>query len=199
MENQNLPVIRNSIDANLSRAYGIVFDVADVEAVKKNFGMAGETGKWVGFVVSGLCLGVILLVVSIPFLGIEGLGDVFSRFCHQFTDRCYHVNGLPLPVCVRCIWIYGGFAVGHILFLYWKPHLRRITQSLIGVIGLILLDVVLERLGLYHNLFWTRALTGFLFGLVVSHFTLLGLREIITELNNPFKYVRTKFFSGRTR
>ena len=161
--------------------------------------MAGETGKWVGFVVSGLCLSFISLVVGTSVLGIEALSDVFSRFCHQFTNRCYQVNGLPLSVCVRCLWIYGGFAVGHILFLYWKPQVRRITQALIGVIGLMFVDVVLERLGLYNNLFWTRALTGFLFGLVVSHFTLLGLREIITELNNPFKYVRTKFFSGRTR
>lgn len=199
MENQNLPVIQNSIDANLSRFRGLFFDVADIRGVKKNFWMAVERGKWVGFMVSGLCLAVIWLVVSIPDFGVEALSDVFSRFCHQFTDRCYQVNGVPLPVCVRCIWIYGGFAVGHILFLYWHPQMRRSSQALIGVIGLMLLDVGLERSGLYYNLFWTRMLTGFLFGFVVSHFTLLGLRELITELDNPFKYVRTKFFSGRTR
>lgn len=199
MENQNLPVIQNSIDANLSRFTGLFFDVADIRAVKKNFWMAGETGKWVGFTVSGLCLAVIWLVVSIPVFEVESLSDVFSRFCHQFTDRCYQVNGVSLPVCVRCIWIYGGFAVGHILFLYWKPQIRRSSQALIGAIGLMLLDVALEWTGLYHNLFWTRMLTGFLFGFVVSRFTLLGLRELITELDNPFKYVRTKFFSGRTR
>jgi hypothetical protein len=35
--------------------------------------------------------------------------------------------------------------------------------------------------------------------LVVSHFTLLGLRELYCELINPITHVRSRFFSSRTR
>ena len=161
--------------------------------------MEDNRGMWVGFLISSLCLAVIALVLYTPLMNSGALNQVFGRFCHQITDRCYDLEGTPLPVCVRCIWIYVGFAIGHTVFVFWKPQLIGMTRALIGVIALMMLDVALEWLGLYHNFFWTRALTGFLFCLVVSYFTLLGLREIVAELNNPFSYVRSKFLSSRPR
>lgn len=161
--------------------------------------MQGNRRKWIGFAVSGLCFGLVILAVVSAWLGSEGIGFLFSGFCHQFSDRCYQIYGVALPVCVRCIWIYFGLAAGHILFLYWKPSTPGITRALIGVLGVMILDVLLEMVGFYENWFWSRALTGFLFGLVVSHFTLLGLQELYLELTNSKFYVRRKFFPGRTR
>ena len=161
--------------------------------------MNDKRGKWIGFAISGLFLGLIALAVFVAYPGFPVLREFFSQICHQFSDRCYHIHGVALPVCVRCIWIYLGLAAGHVLFIYWKPETVRITRALIGVITLMILDVLLERLGLYENWFWSRAVTGGLFGLIVSYFTLLGLRELYSELTNPFTYVRSKFFSGRTR
>jgi len=161
--------------------------------------MEGKRGRWIGFAVSGLFLGLISFVVFIAFSDWLVLREIFSGICHQVPDRCYDIHGLPLPVCVRCIWIYLGLAIGHILFIYWKPETVRITRALVGVITLMILDVLLEKVGLYENWFWSRAVTGGLFGLIVSHFTLLGLRELYCEFTNPITYVRSKFFSGRTR
>ena len=123
--------------------------------------------------------------------GATYLEQVFGMVCHQFSDRCYQIQGVALPVCVRCVWIYLGLAVGHVVFVYWKPNAKRITQALIGVIGLMFLDVVLEMVGLYDNWFWSRAVTGCLFGFVLSHFTLLGLRELYLELIHSNSYVRS--------
>ena len=156
-------------------------------------------GRWIGFAVSSLFFALIGLVVLSAFFQWESVQSGLSGFCHQFSDRCYQVHGVTLPICVRCVWIYLGLGVGHTLFLYWKPNSERISRALIGVIGLLILDVLLEMFGLYSNWFWTRTLTGFLFGLVLSHFTLIGLREIFFELLNPKSYVRRKFLSGRTR
>lgn len=161
--------------------------------------MQDAQGRWIGYLVSGLCLALILVILFCALVPGEGVELFFSSFCHQFDDRCYHIQGVGLPVCVRCIWIYSGLMIGHILFIFWNPASRRITQALIGVIIFMILDVFLETLGLYQNWFWTRATTGFLFGLVVSHFTLLGLREIYSEPTNPINYVRSKFISSRTR
>lgn len=161
--------------------------------------MVTNRGRWIGFTMSGCFIGLIALSVYSVVAGHEPLAEVFRMVCHQHPDRCYHLDGLPLPLCVRCIWIYFGFAAGHVVFIFWRPHLKRITQALIGVIILMLLDVSLEMLGVYSNLFWTRGLTGFLFGLTVSHFTLLGLRELYLELTNSKNYVRSKLFTFRSR
>jgi uncharacterized membrane protein len=175
-----------------------MFAIADSESLKKSFVMDDKRGRWVGVAVSGLFIGLISFVGFVAVSGIPIVGAFFNEICHQVPDRCYHIHGIALPVCVRCIWIYLGLATGHILFIYWKPETVRITRALIGVITLMILDVLLEKLGLYENWFWSRAVTGSLFGLIVSHFTLLGLRELYCEFTNPFTYVRSKFFSGRT-
>jgi len=153
--------------------------------------MGNRGGSWIGYSISAVCLGLIGFVFYSAWSGAEFSSQLFRSVCHQFSDRCYHLNGVALPVCVRCIWIYLGLAAGHTLFIYWKPETKRITRCLIGVIALMVLDVVLENSGLYHNWFWSRAVTGLLFGLIVSHFTLLGLREIYIELTHSKTYVRS--------
>ena len=161
--------------------------------------MQNKRGKWIGFLVSLLCFTLVWFTAFCAWNPDLGLGPLLSDFCHQLEDRCFHIDGVAIPLCVRCIWIYLGLAVGHTLFLFWNPSSNRISRVLIGVIALMILDVVLENIGLYQNWFWTRVLTGFLFGTVVSHFTLLGFLEIYSEFSNPITYVRSKFFSGRTR
>ena len=179
--------------------WGTFFDVAARRTILKSALMLNSRSNWIGFTVSGLCLGLVVLAVLAAGSNDSGLGQVFSRVCHQQSDRCHHWFGAALPLCVRCIWIYLGLAFGHILFVYWKPDSGRVTRALIGLIGLMVLDVLLEKAGLYHNWFWSRGVTGFLFGAVVSHFTLLGLRELYCQFINQKTYVRTVFISGRTR
>ena len=153
--------------------------------------MHSSRGIWIGFVISGLFFGLIVMSVVAAFTGSEVLSGIFKTVCHQFDYRCYHIDGVAMAVCVRCVWIYFGLAVGHTLFIYWKPKIKRITSALIGVLALMLFDVVLELLGVYHNWFLSRAVTGFLVGLTVSHFTLLGLQGLYLEFKNSKTYVRS--------
>ena len=161
--------------------------------------MDSRRGRWIGFAISGFFLSLIGFSFYLTTTSPSYVEGVFGMICHQISDRCYHIEGIALPVCVRCIWIYLGLAIGHCLFIFWKPDTNRITRALIGVIGLMFLDVLLEMIGLYHNWFWSRAVTGCLFGLVLSHFTLLGLRELYLELTNSKNYVRRKLFTCRSR
>jgi uncharacterized membrane protein len=36
---------------------------------------------------------------------------VGSFVCHQLPERSFHLGGVQIPVCARCIGVYGGFAV----------------------------------------------------------------------------------------
>ena len=31
--------------------------------------------------------------------------------CHQMPERSFHLGGLQIPVCARCLGIYAGFAL----------------------------------------------------------------------------------------
>jgi len=178
---------------------GRVLSLQLLKAHKKIPGMQSNRSRWIGFAISGCFLGLIAFSIYIAVVGPTPLGGFFSSVCHQWADRCYHIHDVPLPVCVRCIWIYFGLALGHTLFIFWNPGTKRITRVLIGVIGLMFLDVVLEFIGFYSNWFWSRSITGFLFGLSVSYFTLLGLQELYFNFTNSNTHDRSKLFTYRSR
>ena len=37
-----------------------------------------------------------------------------SLVCHQLPERSFHLQGIQLPVCARCIGLYGGAAAGSV-------------------------------------------------------------------------------------
>jgi uncharacterized membrane protein len=62
----------------------------------------------------------IVLLLSAPVSGlgaaVSGLTYAFaSLICHQRPDRSFHIGAAQLPVCARCIGLYGGAAIGAIL------------------------------------------------------------------------------------
>ena len=57
----------------------------------------------------------LLLLVAAPFLTTPLAGVLYAAgalICHQLSDRSFHLQGIQLPVCARCIGLYGGAAVG---------------------------------------------------------------------------------------
>lgn len=56
--------------------------------------------------------------------------------CHQQPTRSFAVRGMPLPVCARCLGLYGGGALG---LLGWRNRrraaspaaLRRLRQTMV--------------------------------------------------------------------
>src|ERR1044071_204659 len=42
---------------------------------------------------------------------------LFRLLCHGMPSRCIDVFGVPLPICARCMGIYGGMILG--LLAFW--------------------------------------------------------------------------------
>jgi hypothetical protein len=59
----------------------------------------------------------LLLLVAAPFLAAPVASVLYaagSLICHQLPERSFHLQGFQLPVCARCLGIYGGAAVGSV-------------------------------------------------------------------------------------
>ena len=57
----------------------------------------------------------LLLLVAAPFLTTPAAGVLYAAgalMCHQLPDRSFHLQGIQLPVCARCLGLYGGAAMG---------------------------------------------------------------------------------------
>ena len=97
---------------------------------------------------------------------IYGFGDVL---CHQQSERSIVLNGSQMAVCVRDLFIVAGFLSGMVMHLVIG---RRVcVRSTVIIVALatvlILTDHTIQSvLGL--NVPVTRAITGSLFGAVIS-------------------------------
>lgn len=59
----------------------------------------------------------LLLLVAAPLLTTPVAGVLYAAgalICHQLPDRSFHLRGIQLPVCARCIGLYGGAAMGSV-------------------------------------------------------------------------------------
>ncbi|MBI3665371.1 MAG: DUF2085 domain-containing protein [Acidobacteria bacterium] len=87
----------------------------------------------------------------------------FSWACHQRPERCWHLAGYPLAVCMRCLGIYAGALAGSLLGLRFSRRLLLLSLGLLGT------EWVAEVLGWVSPPAMTRVVFGFLAGcLLVS-------------------------------
>ncbi len=98
-----------------------------------------------------------LLAASHPLAALL-IRNFFSRLCHQDPSRSFVVDGSPVAVCVRCLGIYWGFALGMVL------RMKRARSLLAMAMLLNVLDVASSALHLHGNLPLTRFLLGMLLG-----------------------------------
>ena len=59
----------------------------------------------------------LLLLAAAPFLTTPAAGVLYAAgalICHQLPERSFHLQGIQLPVCARCIGLYGGAAAGSV-------------------------------------------------------------------------------------
>ena len=80
----------------------------------------------------------------------------FSKLCHQRPDRVLYLFGAPTAVCVRCLGIYAGAAIGSLFRLNHKLAFRCLGAAL----ALNILDVAAESIGLHGNSPLLRLLIG---------------------------------------
>jgi uncharacterized membrane protein len=78
-----------------------------------------------------------------------------SRICHQKPDRSFHLAGVQLPVCARCIGLYVSAAVSSLAA--WAGQRRRVaiprdSRRILLLAALpTALTVVMELAGLWHT------------------------------------------------
>jgi uncharacterized membrane protein len=88
----------------------------------------------------------------------------FSRLCHQDPTRSFVIGGSPVAVCVRCLGIYCGVALGMLLRLEKVPAIRLLTVAMM----LNLLDVGSGMLHWHGNMPVTRFWLGLLLGIAAG-------------------------------
>jgi len=134
------------------------------------------------------CAGIIVAPV-LKHAGLNGSADIvysfFSRICHQNDARSFHVEGEKFGVCIRCSAIYFGFLAG-LLFMPLSGALKRIRipkpKLIIAVIIPMVIDVMLNAIGLHINTTITRVATGLLFGSVMPWCIVPLLIEACSQL-----------------
>lgn len=115
-------------------------------------------------------IGVLLVVAPFapPLLALAGwdaaasLTDApWALFCHRLPDRVLSVFGEPMPICSRCLGIFGGLGAGLVIA---RPELS--PRRLLVVVALaalaMLVEVGTQEAG-WHPVFHpTRLLSGLL-------------------------------------
>lgn len=129
---------------------------------------AGRAALAAGAVVIALApMAAPLLAVTHPLLSLA-VQSFFAGLCHQEASRSFVLRGLPVAVCVRCLGIYWGAALG--CSIGCMERVQRLAgpaaarSALIGALTLNFLDVAAELFHLHGNLPWPRFALGLLLG-----------------------------------
>jgi uncharacterized membrane protein len=144
-------------------------------AMRKVESASSRRIAWIASASFALWAGLAVLAAA-P--GCGWLRGLFTDGCHQIPSRCYFIDGRPIGLCVRCLWIYLGLAAGHQVFARFRVSEKAALRLLALAAGLMAADVLLEALGAYSDWRTARAATGGLSGFAVSWFTLRGLDEL---------------------
>jgi uncharacterized membrane protein len=120
-----------------------------------------------------LALGLTLAPLAAPLLAASNplaallIRNFFSQLCHQDRNRSFLLDGAPVAVCVRCLGIYCGVAVGALVRL-------RLGRRLLGLaLALNLVDVATGALHWHGNLPVFRFFLGLMIGAGVAAVLLL--------------------------
>jgi uncharacterized membrane protein len=91
---------------------------------------------------------------------------VFRLMCHGKVGRCLELFGAPMPICARCVGIYGGMLIG-ILAFWAVPLLRdRVMRGVaFAAAAPLALDGLTQLTGLRESTNELRIATGVIAGL----------------------------------
>jgi uncharacterized membrane protein len=104
---------------------------------------------------------------SFMFLTSDFLYFFYKLSCHQNPERCFHIAGGQLCVCVRCVAIY---LAGIIIIGFYLTR-RSIKLWAISKYALLtapaLIDFLLEKISIYQNQEYLRFITGAILGIAL--------------------------------
>jgi uncharacterized membrane protein len=137
-----------------------------------------------------LALGLTLAPLAAPLLaGAHPLAalfirNFFSQLCHQDPERSFVLGGAAVAVCVRCLGIYWGVAVGALIRL-------RMARRLFSVAALLnLVDVATGVMDWHGNLPLVRLFLGLMLG--------VGVGAVLSSPKGlrPLRFVAPRDVSG---
>ncbi|MFQ3597780.1 MAG: DUF2085 domain-containing protein [Chloroherpetonaceae bacterium] len=141
------------------------------------------------FAVAGVMLILLAFAILAPYEASHGNPTNYTNYyalfrgiCHQKAHRCFELFGFPMAVCARCTLIYFGIAIGALFLPTFNSDNRRRYLILLGISsGLVGIDVVCGYLHLYHNVFATRIVTGFLVGLPLGAMSTAAVQDLLKK------------------
>ena len=86
--------------------------------------MPGWTGPSVALL-SAIWLGALVAAPVLWTPLAAGLYAAGALICHQLPERSFHMGAVQLPVCARCIGLYGGGALGSFCAAFGRGFLER--------------------------------------------------------------------------
>ena len=132
-------------------------------------------------------LGVIFLA---PYLRSQGSGlsafaySVFTPICHQIPSRSFHLFGQPLAVCARCLGIYFGALGGTGLYALINGF-SRLSLPKVRTFILVSIPIITDAGGNFLHLWtsspWIRFMTGFLWGLILPFYFIVGVSDFFLK------------------
>lgn len=142
------------------------------------------------------CAGLVLAPVLLSEGGVPGLlgGSLYQFFhpiCHQLEGRSFHILGEPVAVCIRCSSIYFAFLAGTVLFPLVGQFTRTICSRgdlLMYAVLPMVVDVLLDELGIHSSTGITRMITGTVFGFVVPFYIIPTAQEAVEELLSASRF-----------
>lgn len=123
--------------------------------------------------VAALWLGVLVAAPWLPTFLAALVYAAGSVICHQIPERSVHLDGVQLPVCARCFGMYGGLAIGAVVWLATggdrgRPARWPVARWFAIAAVPTLVTVALETAGLVHSTNLVRLLAGAVLGGGVS-------------------------------
>ena len=124
------------------------------------------------------------VIVAAPYMASSGrlagltvfIYELGSLICHQRPERSFHLAGMQMPVCARCVGLYAAGAAG--LLLAWVVRRSWTTaQVRLGLVVAampIAVSVALESIGAITTSNVFRTATGLPLGFVAG-LVLIGL------------------------
>jgi uncharacterized membrane protein len=117
-----------------------------------------------------------LLAASHPLAALL-IRSFYSRVCHQEPGRSFFIAGSAVAVCVRCLGIYCGVALGMLVRLGKGFAVRLLAAALL----MNLLDVGSGVLHLHGNVPVIRFLLGMLLGAAAGSVLFFAPSEQVAE------------------
>lgn len=85
----------------------------------------------------------------------------FAFLCHRLPERVISLFGAPMPLCSRCLGLWGGLSLS--AAIAWPAVSPKALRLVLPAAGLVMLiDVITQDLGLHPIWHPTRILTGLL-------------------------------------